>query len=294
MQTKTILFDLNHNEMLNPNESEYSDFLAFLQNLNLKIKKVENKDLTKKALEDIDILIIGNPIDDYFSNIEINEILNYVRIGGNLIIISEYGGDYLQKTNLNDIAPNFGILFEKNLIKAKDSEMNKVSNIIPIRKFLNKSLLNGLREVIIGGTCSLYLNKGSKALLQTDKDGVWSEIYNITSGKWIQEQEQQQCVIAACNEFGQGKVVALGDIDIFSNNNQFGLNSLDNQKFLKNIFAWLLEPVKRSDVMTFILEQIGTIQNNIKEFHLSLNNIIETLGILEKRLSFIEEKIKKD
>ena len=293
MQTKTILFDLNHNEMLNPDESEYSSFLALIQNLNLKIKKVENKDLTKKALEDIDILIIGNPIDDYFSNIEINDILNYVRIGGNLIIISEYGGDYLQKTNLNDLAPNFGILFEKNLIKAKVSNVNNVSNIVQIRKFLNKNLLNGLREIIIGGSCSLYLNKGAKALLQTDNNGVWSEIYNITSGKWIQEQEQQY-VIAACNEFGQGKVVALGDIDIFSNNDQFGLNSVDNQKFLKNIFAWLLEPVKRPDVMTFILEQIGTIQNNIKEFHLSLNNIIETLGILEKRLSFIEEKINTD
>ena len=71
MQTKTILFDLNHNEMLNPNESEYSSFLALLQNLNLKIKKVENKDLTKKALEDIDILIIYETPEKHYPSLHL-------------------------------------------------------------------------------------------------------------------------------------------------------------------------------------------------------------------------------
>ncbi len=293
MQRKTIFFDLNHNEMLNIEEKDFSDFLGLIQNLNLKIKKVENKALTKKVLEDVDILVIGNPINDYFSNIEIKEILDYVRIGGNLILISEYGGDSLQKTNLNDLAPNFGILFEKNLIKAKNSSTNNPSNIINIQNFPNKNIINGLREVIIGGTCSLFLNKGAKPILQTDTTGVWSEIYNVTTGEWIRDNEQQQ-VIAACTEFGQGKVIALGDIDIFSKDNNFGINSVDNQKFIQNIFNWLIEPVKRPDVMTFILEQMGNVQNSIKEFHLTINNIIETMGILEKRISYLEEWTKQD
>ncbi len=293
MQRKTIFFDLNHNEMLNIEEKDFSDFLGLIQNLNLKIKKVENKALTKKVLEDVDILVIGNPINDYFSNIEIKEILDYVRIGGNLILISEYGGDSLQKTNLNDLAPNFGILFEKNLIKAKDSSTNNPSNILNIQNFPNKNVVNGLREVIIGGTCSLFLNKGAKPILQTDTTGAWSEIYNVTTGEWIRDNEKQQ-VIAACTEFGQGKVIALGDIDIFSKDNNFGINSVDNQKFIQNIFNWLIEPVKRPDVMTFILEQMGNVQNSIKEFHLTINNIIETMGILEKRISYLEERTKQD
>jgi hypothetical protein len=291
MQRKTILFDLNHNEMLNIEDKDFSSFLTLIQNLNLKIKKVENKELTKKVLEDIDILVIGNPINDYFSNIEIKEILDYIRIGGNLILISEYGGDYLQKTNLNDLAPNFGILFEKNLIKAIHPSTKNTSNIIHIQTFPNKTILNSLREVIVGGACSLFLNKGAKSILQTDNHGVWAETYNITSGEWIKDKEQQH-ILAAYSEFGQGKVIALGDIDIFSEDKNFGINSVDNQKFLNNMFSWLLEPVKRTDVMTFILEQMGSIQNNIKEFHLTLNNIIETLSILEKRISFIEEKLK--
>jgi len=92
MLRKTILIDLNHSEMLTLDD-EFSDFLKLLQNLNLKIKKNENKDLTKKVLEGVDVLVLGNPIDDYFSNIEIKDIVNYVRVGGNLLLVSEYGAD---------------------------------------------------------------------------------------------------------------------------------------------------------------------------------------------------------
>ena len=95
-----ILFDLNHNEMLDIEDNDFSDFSDLLHSLGLKVNKNENKNLTDKILENIDILIIGNPIDNYFSSIEIKEIINFVREGGRLILVSEYGSDYLQKTNL--------------------------------------------------------------------------------------------------------------------------------------------------------------------------------------------------
>ena len=284
---KTILFDLNHNEMLTLDD-EFSDFLKLLQNLNLKIKKNENKDLTKKVLENVDILVLGNPIDDYFSNIEIKDIINYIRTGGNLIIISEYGADYLQKTNLNDIANHFGFLFEKNLIKEQNPKNQNCSSILHIHEFPEVDFLNGLREVVIGGTCSLYLKKGAHPLLETNKLNNWSEIYNNSSEEWEKDKEQQH-IIAAYVKFGQGKVIALGDIDIFCSDDNIGINSLDNQKFLNNIFSWLVEPVKKSDVNSFILEQIGELQNGVKQIQTTINNLIETMSILEKRLTNIEE-----
>ena len=288
MLRKTILFDLNHNEMLDIDFSDFSDLSKLLQNLNLKINKNEKKDLTKKILENVDVLVLGNPIDDYFSNIEIKDIVNYVRTGGNLILVSEYGADYLQKTNLNDIAPNFGILFEKNLIKEQNSNNHNRSSILHIQNFPKNNIINGLREVVIGGTCSLFLNKGAKPLLQTDHNNFWSEIFNSSSEEWIKDKEQQH-TIAAYSEFGQGKVVAFGDIDIFCSDDNIGINTLDNQKFLHNIFTWLTDPVKRSDVMSFILDQIGQVQNSVKEIHKTMNNVIETMSILEKRLRHLEE-----
>jgi hypothetical protein len=290
MQRKTILFDLNHNEMLTIDD-EFTDFIKLLKNLNLKIIKNESKDLTKKILEDVDVLVLGNPIDDYFSNIEIKNIVDYVRVGGNLMLVSEYGADFLQKTNLNDLATNFGIFFEKNLIKEKNSHNQNCSSILHIQKFPKNEILNGLREIVIGGSCSLFLKKGAKALLQTSKINIWSEIYSNTSEEWIKDKEQQH-IIAAYSNFGQGKVIALGDIDIFCSDDNIGINSYDNQKFLRNILIWLTEPVKRPDVMSFILDQMGDLQNGVKEIQNTINNIIETMSILETRISFLEEKNK--
>ena len=292
MLRKIILFDLNHGEMLTL-DSEFSDFLKLLQNLNLKIKKNENKDLTKKVLEDVDVLVLGNPIDDYFSNIEIKDIVNYVRVGGNLMLVSEYGADFLQKTNLNELATNFGFYFEKNLIKEQNSHNQNCSSIIHIQKFPSNDIVNGLREVIIGGACSLFLKKGAKPLLQTSINNIWSEIYNNTSEEWTKDKEQQH-TIAAYSNFGQGKVIALGDIDIFCSDDNIGINSLDNQKFLQNVINWLIEPVKRPDVMSFILDQLGELQNGVKEIQNTINNIIETMSILETRISYLEDKPKSE
>ena len=287
MQSKVILIDLSHGEMLTLDD-EFSDFLKLLQNLNLKIEKNKNKDLTKKVLENVDILVLGNPIDDYFSNIEIKDIVNYVRTGGHLIIISEYGADYLQKTNLNDIANHFGFLFEKNLIKEQNPKNQNCSSILHIHEFPEVDFLNGLREVIIGGTCSLYLKKGAYTLLETNKLNNWSEIYNNSLEEWEKDKEQQH-IIAAYAKFGQGKVIAFGDIDIFCSDDNIGINTLDNQKFLHNVFSWLVEPVKKSDVNSFILNQIGELQNGVKQIQTTINNIIETMSILERRLTNIEE-----
>jgi len=290
MLERTIIFDLCHNEMLNIEEDEFSNFHALLKRLNLKIKKNETEAISKQVLKNIDILIIGNPIDNYFSNIEIKTICDYVRIGGSLILVSEYGADYLQKTNLNDISGNqFGIFFEKNLIKEMKKNDDQSSSMIKIENFIEHDITNGLRELIIGGTCSLFLNKDARPLLQSKKQDLWSEVFNKSKEQWIKEKEQQQ-ILASYTEYGKGKVVALGDIDIFTNHSSIGIDSLDNHQFIQNIIEWLLKSVKESNVMTFILNQMGNLQNEVKDINTVVNNVIETITILERRLSFLEER----
>ena len=65
---------------------------------------------------------------------------------------------------------------------------------------------------------------------------------------------------------------------------------MDNQKFIQNIINWLIEPVKESKVMTFILNQLGDLHFEIRETNKIINNIIETMTILEKRISYLEEQ----
>ncbi|MFX1502336.1 MAG: hypothetical protein ACFFDH_15355 [Promethearchaeota archaeon] len=293
MLKKTVLIDLTHNEMLNTDDDEFKEFLDLLKKLDLKVKKNGNGLISKEILENIDLLIIGNPIDDFFSSLEIKNIVDHVRSGSGLLLLSEYGSDSLQKTNLNDIAGKFGIFFQKNLIKEMNDNNQNCSSILHIQDFFKNQITKNLREMVIGGTCSLLLNRDVKPLLQTGKNSVWAEIYNNMADKWTKENEKQQ-IIAAYSEFGQGKVVAIGDIDIFTSNPRIGLNTYDNRKFIQNIINWLTIPVKESKVMLFILKQLGDLQYEIRETNKVINNIIETMTILEKRISYIENSSKKN
>jgi len=277
--------------MLNIDDEEFKEFIDLLKRLDLKIKKNENGHITKEILENIDLLILGNPIDDFFSSLEIKHIVDHVRNGGGLLLLSEYGADYLQKTNINDISGKFGIFFEKNIIKEMNSNNQNCTSILHIQDFSKHQITKNLREVIIGGACSLFLNKDVQTLMQSNDKSVWSEVYDNLSEEWTKEEEKKQ-IIAAYTEYGQGKVVAIGDIDIFTTNSRIGINSLDNRKLIQNIISWLIEPVRESKVLSFILNQLGDLQYEIRETNKVLNNIIETMTILEKRISYFEKHSK--
>ena len=289
MPKKTVLFDLSHNEMLNINEEEFSEFLNLLDSLNLRIKTNENKNLTEKLLQNIEILIIGNPIDEFFSSIEIKAIIDFVRDGGNLLLVSEYGADFLQKTNLNDISGKyFGIYFQKNIIKEYNKLNQNCSSILTIQDFKKHKITKQLRDIILGGSCSFLLNQNSEPLLLSRES--WTEVYNDLAKEWSKEGENYPQIMAAYTEYGRGKVVALGDIDIFSNDSNIGLNRLDNHKFILNILNWFIEEnLTDNDVLGWVLNQLGGIQSDIKEINHKINNIIETATILEKRISSLEE-----
>ena len=294
MPKKTLLIDLNHNEMLNIHEDDFSEFLGLLGSFNLKIRTNENKNITDKVLQNIDILIIGNPIDEYFSSIEIKSIIDFVREGGNLLLISEYGADYLQKTNLNDISGKyFGIYFQKNIVKKYNKINQNCNNILTIQDFIDHITTSQLRDIILGGSCSLLINKNSEPLFYSKES--WTEVYNDLEKKWSKDEDNQQQIMGAYTEYGRGKVVALGDIDIFSNDPNIGLNLFDNRKFILNIFDWFTtDPAKDNDVLGWVLNQLGGLQNEIKEINNKISNIIETSTVLEKRISALEENPKQE
>ncbi len=292
MLKKTILFDVAHNEMLNIEDKEFSEFLNLLRRLDLNIKKNKNEHLTKEILRDVDLLVIGNPIDDFFSTSEIKIIVDFVRSGGGLLLLSEYGSDYLQKTNINDISGKFGIKFEKNLIKEVNQANQNCTSILHIQDFLKHQLTKHIREMKIGGACSIFLSKGAKPLLQSNEES-WPEIFNSSTEQWIKEGEEEKQIIAAYSEFGQGKVVAIGDIDIFTSDLNIGSNSFDNHRFIQNVINWLIEPVNETKVMTFMLNQLGDLHFELRETNKIINNIIETMTILEKRISYLEEQSQR-
>ncbi|MBD3211147.1 MAG: hypothetical protein GF311_00960, partial [Candidatus Lokiarchaeota archaeon] len=280
-----ILFDLSHNEMLNLSEVEFSEFLNLLHTLNYKISENENSDINQEILNDINLLVIGNPINDYFSNLEITNIVNFVKNGGSLLLISEYGGDSLQKTNINDISGKyFNIFFERNILKEKKPHNQNSSNIINIKSFSSHEITNQLREVIIGGSCSLLLKGKANSLLSLNNKG-WAEKYNSSINDWDKDVKKNKYTISAYTTYGKGKVAALGDVDIFTKDPNFGINKLENRKFITNLINWLIKPNEDSDTLDWALEKISSLENEIVKNNKKITNLIETITFLEKRIS---------
>ncbi|MBN1803605.1 MAG: hypothetical protein JW891_18995 [Candidatus Lokiarchaeota archaeon] len=289
----SILFDLAHNEMVNFRDEEFSEFANLLKSLGFQLLKNDINELKKKTLDNIDILIIGNPVSSYFSQIEIKTIVDFVRDGGCLLLLSEYGSDYIQKTNLNDLTGTyFGIFFEKNIIKEKNLKNQNCTSILSINEFPESNINEQLHEIIIGGTCSIILNTLAKPLLIKKGNITWSEVYNSAAQQWVPEENQineRDIILATYREYGRGKIVALGDIDLFTNDPNIGINKLDNRNFVINIFKWFTKPIKESSVRHWALDQLGSLQFQFKELNSKISNIIESLSLLEKRVSNLEK-----
>ncbi len=289
----SILFNLAHNEMVNFNDEEFSEFSNLLLSMGFQLLKNEVNEIKKKILDNVDILVIGNPVSSYFSQVEIKSIVDFVREGGCLLLISEYGSDYIQKTNLNDLTgPYFGIFFEKNIIKEKNIKNQNCSSILSIKEFPESKINDKLREIVIGGTCSFILNNLATPLIIKNGSKTWSEVYNNATQQWEFEDNQlneRTIVLATYRIYGRGKIVAIGDIDLFTNDQNIGINKLDNRNFVINIFKWFIDPIKESSVRYWALDQLGTLQHQFKEINSKINNIIESLSLLEIRVSNLEK-----
>src|SRR5690606_32572335 len=112
--------------------------------------------------------------------------------------------------------------------------------------------------------------KNAKSLIESNEI-TWTEIYDDATKQWAKQNEQSQ-IIGAYTKFGKGKVIALGDIDMFTNDPNMGITQLDNRKFILNVLNWLMEPVKESDVIFWMLNQLGSLQNEFKEINNKINN----------------------
>ncbi|MHA1725862.1 MAG: hypothetical protein ACTSXH_13700, partial [Promethearchaeota archaeon] len=217
----TTLFDLYHGEMLDIESQEYSRFKDLLMKQDIEILKNDNQPLTRKLLKDVDLLILGNPIDKYFSGKEIKEIEDFVRIGGNLLLISEYGSDYLQKTNLNEISKRFGFYFLPNIVKELNTSNENCQSIISINILQDNEnkLLSHVRFLQIGGCCSLILlNRFAQSFLQIkQREGIWTETYDALTKSWIindkkEKEKKKEIILAACSHHGKGKIIGIGDV----------------------------------------------------------------------------------
>lgn len=285
-KTFTVIIDYSHGELLNLTDPEFRPFSELLDQMDCYTVINNAGKINDKLLENADLLILGCPVNHYLLGDEIRNIVDFVVSGGSLLVMSEYGGDTVQKTNLNDLTSYFGIYFENTAVRTKKEETGSTSLPI-ITEIIEHELTKNIKKIILGGICSIRTAKDAIGIFLTGKD-TWIEIYDNANNAWIKNEEVNVPIIAITT-YGQGRVVAIGDIDIFGGNPEFGLNALDNKRVIMNIFNWFSHPVKQDTTIDWLLSQISIYREDIIHLKDSFNSLVDSVKMLDQKLENISE-----
>jgi len=247
---KKIGFDSSHNNKLVIESNAFSDFIQYLFNSDFKVGKIE-AGLNYDKLSVYDLFVIGVPSGGAkISAEEIETLLKYIKNGGSVLIINDKGGDYENKSNLNELSKNFGIIFNSD--RLFDSQKFSKENSRPIiTEFKSHFITREIKEFVYSNGCTLQIiqsietkdqeiNTDVNAIAFSSKDTASHVYFNENKNDWVVESVQKIAIIAVAH-YGLGKVVALGNLSIFSSlEYSYGVRAADNFKLIANIFSWLL------------------------------------------------------
>ncbi len=199
--------------------------------------------IAKINLAPFDILVLGCPDNAKFSKQEIDTIVNWVKEeGGGLLMLSHAGGDKGRRTNLSDLAEQFGIIFENDQVLDKVNNMG-VENLPLITNFgFPHPITEDVSSICYRAGCSLTIaNMSVTPVVSSSADAVPVESPLILS-----------------TEMGEGRIVAIGSYEMFRDKIAGGFNEGSHSQLLLNIFNWL-KTSKREQLRS--QEVVSTTQN---------------------------------
>jgi len=238
-----IGFDYSHKNKLIIEDPGFNDFIEFFFNSNLKLGKIE-AGLTYEKLSAYNVFIIGVPIaEEYLTPEEIGDMVKYVQDGGSLLIVADRGGDYENKSNLNDLTEYFGVKINSDHLFEKINE-TEISPRVKINQFAKHFITREIDTIIHSGGCTLEIDKSVEndsidvnPIAFSPEESIWHKLFNGET--WTEEELSKQPIIAAVHYY-LGKVVIIGNLSIFSNlHDSYGIHASDNFKMVSNIISWL-------------------------------------------------------
>jgi hypothetical protein len=239
-----IGFDYSHHNKLTIEDPGFNDFIEYLFNSDLKLGKIE-AGITYEKLSDYNVFIIGVPIaDSHLSSEEIECLSRYVYDGGSLLIVNDRGGDVENKNNLNDLTKIFGIRFNPDQLFDNEHYSKDISRPI-IKDFRKHFITRDLTQIIHSNGCTIEVDKSVEtedidvsAIAFSSTDSAWHKLYD--GEDWLDEPVEAAPIIAI-SHYGMGKVVAIGNLSLFSGFHAlYGIQAADNFKLISNIISWLM------------------------------------------------------
>lgn len=239
-----IGFDHSHNNKLRIEDPGFTDFIEFLFNSDLKLGKIE-AGITYEKLSAYNVFIIGVPVaESYLSPEEIEDLLKYVKDGGSLLIINDKGGDHENKNNLSELTKHFGIKFNHDQLF--DNENFSKDNSRPIiKKFKKHFITRDITQIIHSVGCTLEIDKSVEnedidvsAVALSSEESAWHKYFD--GEEWVDEPVKSLPIIAI-GHYGMGKIVAIGNLSLFSGfHDLYGIHAADNFKLISNVISWLM------------------------------------------------------
>jgi hypothetical protein len=239
-----IGFDHSHNNKLTIENTTFADFIQYLFDSDFKLGKIE-AGINFEKLCKYDLFIIGVPnlgpdLDTY----EIDDLVRYVKEGGSLLVINDGGGDRENKNNLSELTQNFGIRFNSDRLYDNKNFAEKNSHPI-IQDFKKHFITREISQIIHSNGCSLEIDKSIEndkldvnSIAFSSENTSWHSYFN--GDEWQDESEQHLPIIGATHYY-LGKVIAIGNLSIFSSlSKSYGIRSADNFHLVTNIISWLL------------------------------------------------------
>jgi hypothetical protein len=238
-----IALDNSHNNLLTLEASSYADFTQFLFTSGYKVGKIE---LGFKSFENIKqyaVIIISTPKNIELTTKEIEVLEEYVRKGGSLLVIGSRGGDYLNRTNLNELTRKFGFEFVDDEVFDSVSYVNMQKRPL-ISNLKHHFITEQVKKVVLSSSCSL----NQVEILEDEKNVQIEQLINAGincwrnkyDGKeWVEEDSPKIPLMLAV-EYYEGKVVSFGTTSIFSSlGREYGFTAFDNDIIIANILRWL-------------------------------------------------------
>jgi hypothetical protein len=229
----TIGLDYSHNNVLTLEASSYVDFTTFLFTSGYKLGKIEAGFDLLPNFDKYDLIILSTPKNIDLRPGEIENLVNYVKNGGSLLVFSSSGSDYRNKTNLNELTKRFGFEFAPD-------EVNDSMNYVFLQKrpiltkFKPHFITELAKKIVFSSCCSIKLI-----------DDIKKE-KNIKVEVLIKlEEDSPKIPLLVSVEYYKGKVVGFGNTSIFSSLGQeYGFSAFDNDILIANIFRWLIADVE--------------------------------------------------